>query len=239
MYLQSPSRKTSLNEAGSPNASGGRQSRQKNDNKTRSTDDILGLEIKSIQTRLSLFHPSLTTLLETRLAKMQGQYLFLLPWLINLPTAVAWGSLGHETIAWTAQSLISDTTASYVQEALESTASDYMANISTWADSYRDTSAGRWSAPLHFIDANDSPPGECDIEFNRDCGASGCVVSAIVNYTQIVLDEGSAKDERRDAMRFIIHFLGDIHQPLHVEGLDRGGNDISVTFGRAHTNLHQ
>jgi S1/P1 Nuclease len=170
---------------------------------------------------------------------MQDHYLFLLPFLVNLPAAVAWGTLGHETIAWTAQSLISDTTASYVQKTLESTASDYMANISTWADSYRYTSAGRWTAPLHYIDANDSPPGECDVEFDRDCGDAGCVVSAIVNYTKIVLDDGSAQDERRDAMRFIIHFVGDIHQPLHVEGVERGGNGINVTFDGDDTNLHQ
>ena len=91
---------------------------------------------------------------------------------------------------------------------------------------------------LHYIDAEDSPPGECDVEFNRDCGDSGCVVSAIVNYTKIVTDQSSADDERRDAMRFIIHFVGDIHQPLHVENIERGGNGINVTFGSEHTNLH-
>ena len=169
---------------------------------------------------------------------MQSRHLLLLPCLVNLPGAVAWGTLGHQTVAWIAQSFISADTASYVQKALESTASDYMANISTWADTYRYTSAGAWTAPLHYIDANDSPPGECDVEFNRDCGESGCVVSAIVNYTKIVMDDASADDERRDAMRFLIHFIGDLHQPLHVENLEKGGNGIDVTFGDEKTNLH-
>ena len=170
--------------------------------------------------------------------KMQPQHLLLLPCLVNLPGAVAWGTLGHQTVAWIAQSLISSDTASYVQKALDSTASDYMANISTWADTYRYSDNGGWSTPLHYIDANDSPPGECDVEFNRDCGELGCVVSAIVNYTKIVMDSGSAHAERIDAMRFLIHFIGDIHQPLHVENIERGGNGINITFGNENTNLH-
>lgn len=50
------------------------------------------------------------------------------------------------------------------------------------ADTYRYTDAGTWSAPLHFIDANDDPPSSCDVEYSRDCGDTGCVVSAIKNY---------------------------------------------------------
>ena len=169
---------------------------------------------------------------------MPAHHFLLLPCLVNLPGAVAWGTLGHETVAWIAQSLIADDTASYVKTALGSTASDYMANVSTWADSYRYSDNGGWSAPLHYIDANDSPPGECDVDFNRDCGESGCVVSAIVNYTKIVTDAGSSDTDRNDAMRFLIHFIGDIHQPLHVENLEKGGNGINVTFDGDDTNLH-
>jgi hypothetical protein len=150
----------------------------------------------------------------------------------------AWGDLGHETIAWVAQSYVSSTTALAIKDILDSTQSDYMANVSTWADSYRYTSAGRWSAPLHFIDANDSPPSSCSVEYNRDCGDAGCSVSAIVNYTSILLDDSSSASVKYDAMKFVIHFIGDLHQPLHDEGLDVGGNDISVTYDGEDTNLH-
>lgn len=50
------------------------------------------------------------------------------------------------------------------------------------ADSYRYTSEGRYSAPLHFIDAEDTPPEKCGVVFKRDCGGTGCVVAAIGNY---------------------------------------------------------
>ncbi|OAP60888.1 hypothetical protein AYL99_05890 [Fonsecaea erecta] len=152
--------------------------------------------------------------------------------------ANAWGTLGHETIAWIAQSYVSDTTKAAVQSILSSTQSDYMANVSTWADSYRYTSEGEWSAPLHYIDANDNPPESCSVVFSRDCGDAGCSVSAIVNYTSILLNDESKSSTQFDAMRFIIHFVGDLHQPLHDEAIDVGGNTINVTYDSEKTNLH-
>ena len=152
--------------------------------------------------------------------------------------ASAWGELGHETIAWIAQSYVSSDTKEAVQSILESKQSDYMANVSTWADSYRYTSGGGWSAPLHYIDANDNPPESCSVDYNRDCGDAGCSVSAIVNYTSILLDDESSASVKLDAMRFIIHFIGDLHQPLHDEALDVGGNTINVTYDGDDTNLH-
>jgi S1/P1 Nuclease len=189
-----------------------------------------------LHTIFEFLPPSICT--HARLDEIRSHQFLLVPYLVNPPGAVAWGRLGHQTVAWIAQSLISEDTAPYVKAVLESNASDYMPNISTWADTYRYTDDGGWSVPLHYIDANDSPPGECDVQFNRDCAESGCVVSATVNYTKIVMDESLPHDERRDAMRFLTHFAGDIHQPLHVENLEAGGNGIEVTFGDEDTNLH-
>src|ERR1700709_53723 len=100
-----------------------------------------------------------------------------------IPTSYAWGQLGHYTVALVAQKYVSTSTASWVKGILGDTSTTYMANVATWADSYRYTTAGAWSAPLHFIDAEDSPPSSCNVNYNRDCGANGCVVSAIKNYT--------------------------------------------------------
>jgi hypothetical protein len=131
--------------------------------------------------------------------------------------ANAWGELGHEAVAYIAQSYVTGETKDAIQTILDSKASDYMANVSTWADDYRYTTAGKWSAPLHYIDANDNPPESCSVDYNRDCGDEGCSVSAIVNYTSILLDDSTKAAVKLDAMRFIIHFIGDLHQPLHDE----------------------
>jgi hypothetical protein len=62
--------------------------------------------------------------------------------------------------------------------------------------------------------------------------------SAIANYTQRVVSTTLSNTEVNHALRFIVHFIGDIHQPLHDEALEIGGNDIDVTFAGASTNLH-
>ena len=98
------------------------------------------------------------------------------------PSALAWGALGHETIAYIAQDFVTASTRAWAQDILDDTSSSYLASVATWADSFRETAAGRFSAPFHFIDANDDPPDSCNVNFNRDCGSEGCVVSAISNY---------------------------------------------------------
>ena len=99
-----------------------------------------------------------------------------------LPTALAWGAMGHETVAYVASDFVAAGTKTYFQALLGDTSADYLATVAAWADSYRYTKAGAFSAPFHFIDALDSPPSSCGVDLARDCGPKGCVVSAIANY---------------------------------------------------------
>ncbi|KUJ06891.1 S1/P1 nuclease [Mollisia scopiformis] len=158
--------------------------------------------------------------------------------LAALPFASAWGNLGHETVAYIATNFVSSTTKTYFQNILGDTTTDYLANVATWADTYRYTTAGEYSEPYHFIDANDNPPTSCGVDYDRDCDSAGCVVSAINNYTTRVQETSLKSSERIIAAKMIIHFVGDIHQPLHDENLDVGGNDIDVTYAGTSTNLH-
>ena len=150
----------------------------------------------------------------------------------------AWGNLGHETVAYVAQNYVQSSTAQWAQNILDDTSDSYLANVATWADSYRYTSEGEWSQPLHFIDAEDNPPSSCNVDFDRDCGDTGCSVSAISNYTERVQSNSLSSTQVNYALRFLIHFLGDITQPLHDEAYDYGGNDVDVTFNGYDTNLH-
>lgn len=99
-----------------------------------------------------------------------------------VPTISAWGTLGHDTVALIAQNFVAANTKTYAETILNDTSATYLANVATWADSYRSTAAGKFSAPFHYIDAEDDPPHECGVDFQRDCGSEGCVVSAIANY---------------------------------------------------------
>jgi hypothetical protein len=155
-----------------------------------------------------------------------------------LPSVYAWGSLGHTTVALIAQNFVSPRTAHFAQLLLNDTSSTYLGNIATWADSYRYTDEGAFSSPLHYIDALDTPPLNCNVDYERDCPEEGCIVSAIANYTRRVTGANVPITEKQKALKWVIHFLGDVHQPLHVENLEVGGNGINVTFGGVHTNLH-
>ncbi|KAJ7681564.1 nuclease PA3 [Mycena rosella] len=150
----------------------------------------------------------------------------------------AWGVLGHATVAYVAQNYLSAATASWAQGVLADTSTSYLANIASWADTYRSTTAGAWSAPLHFIDAEDNPPTSCSVNYARDCGATGCSVSAMANYTQRVGDGRLSAANIAEALRFLVHFVGDITQPLHDEAFEAGANGVAVTFMGFSDNLH-
>ncbi|KAJ4366998.1 hypothetical protein N0V83_007528 [Neocucurbitaria cava] len=162
----------------------------------------------------------------------------LLPLLGALPYASAWGSLGHTTVAYIAQNFVCDKTAKFAQSILNDSSTAYLANVATWADSYRYTAEGEFSALLHYIDALDNPPESCNVVYERDCPEEGCIVSAIANYSSRAVQKKLGIVEQQKALKWVIHFLGDIHQPLHVENLAIGGNTINVTFAGVKTNLH-
>jgi hypothetical protein len=118
----------------------------------------------------------------SEMAPLCSVFSFLLP-LASLVSA--WGTLGHETVALIAQNFVSAKTKTFAQGILNNSNATYLANVATWADSYRYTAAGRYSAPFHFIDAEDSPPHSCNVDLQRDCGEGGCVVGAIANYVSL------------------------------------------------------
>ncbi|KAH9891371.1 nuclease S1 precursor [Xylariomycetidae sp. FL2044] len=156
-----------------------------------------------------------------------------------LPSGVsAWGAMGHETVAYIASNFVADATETYFKDLLGDTSADYLASVASWADSYRYTTEGAFSAPYHYIDANDDPPSSCDVDYDRDCPEEGCIVSALTNYTTRLLDGRYSEANHQIAAKMVIHFVGDIGQPLHCEALEIGGNSIDVTYDRDDTNLH-
>ncbi|KAF5512107.1 Nuclease S1 [Colletotrichum aenigma] len=156
----------------------------------------------------------------------------------SLPGAVAWGSLGHITTAYIASHFVANTTEAFFQDLLRNDTEHYLAGVATWADTIRYTRWGHFTGPFHFIDAHDSPPDYCGIDSERDCKAEGCVVTALANYTTRSLDTELSGWERNQAARFVVHFIGDIHQPLHNEDVARGGNGIHVKWYGTDFNLH-
>ena len=103
-----------------------------------------------------------------------------------LPSALAWGPLGHETVALVATEFVLPETRAFFQEVLgDNSSSDYLAAVATWADDWKRTDEGAFSYTFHFIDALDEPPTSCNVDLERDCGETGCVVSALANYVSL------------------------------------------------------
>ena len=146
--------------------------------------------------------------------------------------------LGHVTIATIASRLVSPSTEAYFKSLLGNENDTYLSSVATWADSYKYTKAGHFSSGFHYIDAKDSPPKYCGVDFDRDCKSSGCVVTALQNYTSRLLDPSLPPWDRVMAAKFVVHFVGDIHQPLHAENVARGGNGIHVKWHGTSWNLH-
>jgi hypothetical protein len=98
---------------------------------------------------------------------------------------------------------------------------------SNWADEIRDQQrdTGRW----HFVDIPLTAPG---YDPRRDCPDRACVVAQIENDMRILGDRRLSDGARAEALRFLIHFVADVHQPLHAEDNgDRGGNQVGSKSG--------
>jgi hypothetical protein len=144
-----------------------------------------------------------------------------------------WGFDAHYVTAVVAQERLSARAASRVASIL---GNERLQDICTWADEVRSQSQYSWSSNLHFVNPQHDPvDNECSFSMSRDCDNNFCVVGAVLNYTD-QLDRGYGNQE--EALKFLTHFVADMHQPLHVCGVYTGGNSFTVKFYGSNTNLH-
>jgi nuclease S1 len=145
--------------------------------------------------------------------------------------AQAWGSEGHQVVALIAQSKLTSRAKAEVDRLLASEPGQTMASVSTWADEHRNPSTASW----HYINF---PRGNCSYDEQRDCLDGKCVVSAIKRQIEVLSSKGP-DGERLKALKYLIHFVGDVHQPLHSGYLDdKGGNTYQLQAFMRGSNLH-
>jgi hypothetical protein len=154
--------------------------------------------------------------------------------LVLIPTVIAWGPIGHNATARLAYLNMNNNTRDYLNTNFNITNIDHFEYISNWADRVKDLPNYVWSYNLHFVDINVKPLTRCNFIYEQDCPNDRCVVGAMRNYSNIL-----SKNNDIDALKFLVHFIGDSFQPFHVGySQDRGGNDISVSFNNIRSNLH-
>ena len=145
--------------------------------------------------------------------------------LVPHPQAWAWGSEGHRIIADIAWDHLDRSTRSNLREFL---GNNDLASISTWADDIR--KARPETGPWHYVDI----PSDSGGYQPKDCPDDNCVVAQIDKFARILGDPDQPFAARSEALKYLVHFVGDLSQPFHAMGDARGGNDIPVTvFGSA------
>jgi hypothetical protein len=159
---------------------------------------------------------------------------------VDCTNAFAWGCEGHRAVVFIAERLLPAATLTSMRATLSAAPTDSglrrfcdavpddpIADASTWADDYRDVDATtfRW----HFIDV---PRGATLTPANEHvyCPRGNCAVEAIAAQFRSLTTSTEA-GARGNALRFLLHFVGDLHQPLHATtNGDRGGNCVPVTY---------
>jgi len=149
--------------------------------------------------------------------------------------AHGWGANGHRVAAAIAAGYLSTEARLAVEEIL---GRETLAEASTWPDFMRADPAEFWQVtanPWHYVTV---PPGKR----YEDVGApeEGDAVTALKRFRQTLRDPEASAEHRARALRFIVHIVADLHQPLHVgNGQDRGGNDFEITWFGEPSNLHR
>ena len=106
--------------------------------------------------------------------------------------------------------------------------------VASWADEYR--SDHPETGPWHFVDI---PLADSKIDMARECPNGDCIIAKTEHLLAVLRDPNVDKDAKGQALRFVIHFLGDMHEPLHDEDNgDEGGNRRDVIFDGHPDNLH-
>jgi len=112
-----------------------------------------------------------------------------------------------------------------------------LADACCWADDVRSDRGYDWIKPLHYINV---PQGATAVDMSRDGAKGEQVVGAIERFRKVLADPSQPKEKRLEALRLVLHLVGDVHQPLHVSySVDLGGNRLSVVSFGAKSNMHR
>lgn len=163
--------------------------------------------------------------------------------LMGVQQSHAWGREGHRLTALVAEHYLTDSARAEVAELL---GKDTLADVAPWADSYRQEhpETGKW----HYVDI---PQAAATFDRMRDCPAAtdggpwrDCATDRILYFEGRLGDRSLSREDRAFALKFLVHLIGDLHQPFHAYGEQRGGNGIHVMVagssycGSGRCNLH-
>ena len=166
---------------------------------------------------------------------------------------LAWGANGHRIIAAICMNHLNDDARSEIKSIL---GKDYLEELSTWPDYVRSERGWKFADPWHYTTVHPDQTVDDVRAYYRQDSAINDAIEAIVLMKDVLADNQDAIDYFENLMRenrakpwknstkatalaFLVHIIGDIHQPLHVgKNRDLGGNKISVLFFKEQSNVH-
>ena len=145
---------------------------------------------------------------------------------------LAFGTFGHRTIAEIAQARLTSTTRAQVLELLKVAPRPSLIELSTWPDELRDDpnaqEAAKLSARWHYMNF---PKGDCSLSIALSCPDGNCLVPRLNEQIALLGNRQLPLVKRAEALGFVVHLFGDLHQPLHLGyAVDKGGNDFQISL---------
>lgn len=155
--------------------------------------------------------------------------------LVIIVVLVSWGGVGHRTVADIAYNHLTPAARAAVADLL---GKESLADVASWADELRNDPNYRNTGPEHYINV-ELGLSHADFQKQVERSEKTNVYLALLKNEGILTDRASTKEQKTDALKFIVHYVGDMHQPMHVSRAeDKGGNTIQVRYEGKGTNLH-
>lgn len=155
---------------------------------------------------------------------------FILQLILSTTFLFGWGKTGHRIVGEIANQHLSNAAKKNIQNILGH--SD-LSRVSNWSDEIKSDSNWKHAWDWHFMTI---PDGE-SFESGKHAGIA---YEKTNEFIATLKSNKSSKNDQQIALKFLVHIVGDLHQPLHVgNGNDRGGNDVDVNWFSESTNLHR
>jgi hypothetical protein len=144
-----------------------------------------------------------------------------------------WGQTGHRTIGEIADNYLSIKARKQIEKILKGKS---LALVSSFGDEIKSDSKYRKFGPWHYVNL---PKGETKYS-EENANPNGDLLMAIKKCLEVLKEQNSSRENKEFYLKMLVHFIGDLHQPLHSgRGEDRGGNDIQVRWFGEGSNLHR
>lgn len=152
--------------------------------------------------------------------------------LIFTTSAFGWARIGHMTVGRIAENHISAETKKKIAEIL---GTDTLAQVSNWADEIKSDSKWKYTAGWHYANMEEGQDYKAAIK-----NSHGDLLRAVSLSLRVLKDPKAVPAQKQWAIKWLIHLMGDLHQPMHMGyASDKGGNEFKVSWFNRPANLHE